>query len=60
MRITNALWKQHLDFMFKRHWQVQGKRVPIDTGAEARLQALNIPVVDALEFVKPKHEEHPR
>lgn len=60
MRITNALWKQHLDFMFKQHWRVQGKRVPIDTGTEAHMQALNIPVVDALEFIKPKPQQYPR
>ncbi|CAG9789310.1 unnamed protein product [Diatraea saccharalis] len=58
MRLSQVLKKQHLDFMFKKHWLVQGKRVPIDTGVEEYLKNKGIPVVDALEFIKEKEEPH--
>lgn len=63
MRLTQQLRAQHLGFMFKKHWQIQGKRVPNDTGAEAALTAKGIKVVDAKEFAftKPKvdlYEKH--
>uniref|UniRef100_W8CD51 Large ribosomal subunit protein mL37 n=1 Tax=Ceratitis capitata TaxID=7213 RepID=W8CD51_CERCA len=38
MRFTNSLWAQHLGWTFKRHWLVQGKRIPRDTGAAAELE----------------------
>lgn len=60
MRLSQVLNRQHIDFMFKKHWRVQGKRVPIDTGLEEQLRAKGIPVEDALEFVKEKPEEHKR
>lgn len=52
MRLSQVLNRQHIDFMFKQHWLVQGKRVPIDTGLEQQLKAKGIKVEDALEFVK--------
>lgn len=52
MRLTQVLNRQHIDFMFKKHWLVQGKRVPIDSGVEKHLKAKGITVEDALEFVK--------
>lgn len=53
MRVTQVLRAQHLGFMFKKHWIVQGKRVPRDSGAQNQLQAQGIEVLDAMEFVKP-------
>lgn len=60
MKFTAALKRQHIDFMFKKHWKVQGKRVPLNTGVEDHLKAKGIPVVDAIEFVKEKPEVHDR
>lgn len=54
MKLTRVLNRQHIDFMFKKHWLVQGKRVPIDTGVEDVLRKKGIPVEDALEFIKEK------
>ncbi|KAI5643082.1 hypothetical protein NE865_04804 [Phthorimaea operculella] len=52
MRLTQVLNRQHIGFMFKKHWLVQGKRVPLDTKVEDYLKSKGIPVQDALEFVK--------
>lgn len=52
MRITSILYRQHLDRMFKKHWRVQGRRVPIDTGAEAHLKSLGLPIIEASDVVK--------
>ncbi|XP_014372193.2 39S ribosomal protein L37, mitochondrial [Papilio machaon] len=54
MKLSRVLNRQHIDFMFKKHWLVQGKRVPIDTGVEDVLREKGIPVEDALEFIKEK------
>lgn len=58
MKLSQVLNRQHIGFMFKKHWIIQGKRVPIDTGVEDYLKAKGIPVEDALEFVKEKPEVH--
>ncbi|KAJ0173629.1 hypothetical protein K1T71_010778 [Dendrolimus kikuchii] len=58
MKLTKVLNRQHIDFMFKRHWLIQGKRVPIDTGVEEKLKAKGIRVEDAVEFIKEKPEVH--
>lgn len=60
MKLSNVLYRQHVGFMFKKHWLVQGKRVPIDTGIEESLKAKGIPVEDAQEFVKEKPEQRER
>lgn len=54
MRLTGVLYRQHAGFMFKRHWLVQGRRVPQDTGAKAALESQGIPVLDATEYLTKK------
>ncbi|KAJ6645811.1 39S ribosomal protein L37, mitochondrial [Pseudolycoriella hygida] len=54
MRRSAALFAQHGDFMFKRHWLIKGRRVPQDDGSEAYLKSLGIEVEDALEYVNRK------
>lgn len=57
MRLTRRLCAQHLDWMFKKHWQVQGKRVPRDSGAISELQKVGIQVKDVNEVLSPKVEK---
>lgn len=52
MRITTCLLRQHLDFMFKRHWQTQGKQRVRSTPAEAVLAAQGIKVTNAHEYLE--------
>ncbi|CAK1550550.1 unnamed protein product [Leptosia nina] len=56
MKLSRVLYAQHIGFMFKKHWVIQGKRVPIDSGVEQYLKEKGINVEDALEFVKEKPE----
>ncbi|XP_072929885.1 large ribosomal subunit protein mL37 [Epargyreus clarus] len=56
MKLSQVLNRQHIGFMFKKHWLIQGKRVPMDTGVENYLKEKGIPVVDALEFIQEKPE----
>lgn len=51
MRLTGALYRQHGGFMFKRHWLVQGRRIPQDTGAKTALESQGLPVIDATEYL---------
>lgn len=51
MRITSALRRQHIDFMFKNHWRVQGKRKILETNAAANLLARQIDVSDPKEYL---------
>lgn len=60
MKLTQVLNRQHIGFMFKKHWLIQGKRVPIDTKVEEYLKSKGIPVEDALEFVKETPEPRER
>lgn len=60
MKLTQVLNRQHIGFMFKKHWLVQGKRVPIDTGLESILKEKGIPVQDALEFITNEPEKRER
>lgn len=52
MRITQVLRAQHIGHMFKKHWKVQGTRVPYDMHSANALKNKGLPVIDALEFVK--------
>lgn len=59
MRLTSVLCKQHIGTMFKRHWQIQGKRIAQPTGACEFLQEKGIPIVDAVDFALPKPQPIP-
>lgn len=52
MRVSQALCRQHLDFMFKKHWRIQGKRNIRETGAEAILKSRGIKITDATELMR--------
>lgn len=54
MRLTRVLSQQHIGNMFKRHWQVQGKRTPLPTSALSILLEKGIPVIDAVDYAMPK------
>ncbi|KRF99937.1 uncharacterized protein Dwil_GK27784 [Drosophila willistoni] len=56
MRLTNKLCAQHIGWHFKKHWLVQGKRVPRETGAAAELQRLGVQVKSPEEILEPKRE----
>lgn len=51
MRLYKVLNRQHIDRMFKFHWRIQGKRVPINTQAEEILIAKGIPVYNPKEII---------
>jgi large subunit ribosomal protein L37 len=59
MKFSNVLFRQHIGFMFKKHWRVQGQRTPLETSARLNLEANGYKVVDAKEyfFQKPKIQE---
>lgn len=52
MRITQSLWAQHIYQMFKKHWKVQGVRIPKDTGALQACDETGIQYEDILEVAK--------
>ncbi|XP_001662478.2 39S ribosomal protein L37, mitochondrial [Aedes aegypti] len=57
MRFSAVLFRQHIGFHFKKHWIIQGKRVPSETGAQAELAARGIPVVlDPTELIRERRE----
>lgn len=56
MRLTNKLNAQHLGWMFKKHWKVQGNRVPRDTGAKNVLASMGFEVKEVDEVLKEKLE----
>lgn len=51
MRITSTLYRQHIGFMFQRHWEVQGKRRVGETNAAKDLAQLGKIVSDPKEFL---------
>ncbi|XP_019541947.3 large ribosomal subunit protein mL37 [Aedes albopictus] len=59
MRFSAVLLRQHIGFHFKKHWIVQGKRVPAETGAQAELAARGIPVVDPNELISERRVVDP-
>lgn len=54
MRVTQSLHRQHIGWYFHNHWQVQGKRTPMKTEAEAALRKKGVQIEDANEFLKEK------
>jgi hypothetical protein len=42
--------------MFKKHWRIQRKRVPIVSEAEGAMEAIGVPVYDANDIVEEKRE----
>lgn len=56
MRLTNKLYAQHIGWHFKKHWQVQGRRVPRETGAAAELLKMGIQVKTPDELLNDKKE----
>jgi large subunit ribosomal protein L37 len=42
--------------MFKKHWRIQRKRVPLVSKAESTMEALGIPVCDANDIIEEKRE----
>lgn len=51
MRITTVFNRQHIGFMFKKHWRVQGSRTPSETNAEQILLSKGISAVDVKDWV---------
>lgn len=44
MKRSATLLRQHIGWHFDKHWSVQGKRKPLNTGAEKVLKERHIPV----------------
>lgn len=56
MKLTSILYRQHIGFMFKKHWQVQGQRRVQETNAAIALNALGKKISDSKEFMTRKLE----
>ncbi|XP_072376589.1 large ribosomal subunit protein mL37 [Diabrotica undecimpunctata] len=56
MRKSPVLLRQHIGWHFYKHWVIQGKRKPLDTGAERILKSKKIPVYDSKDFLIEKRE----
>ncbi|XP_076258499.1 mitochondrial ribosomal protein L37 [Rhynchophorus ferrugineus] len=54
MRITQSLLRQHIGWHFEKHWNVQRKRVPIQTGVDKILREKGFEIEDPIEFLKEK------
>lgn len=52
MRITTALYRQHIGFMFKKHWHIQGQRKVQETNAAAILSANGLIPKDPNDYLK--------
>ncbi|XP_016931425.4 large ribosomal subunit protein mL37 [Drosophila suzukii] len=57
MRLTKTLCAQHLGWHFKKHWLVQGKRVPKETGAAAELLKRGVQVKNPEDLLNAKVEK---
>lgn len=57
MRITQSLCAQHIYQAFKRHWKIQGARIPRDNGSLEACDANGVKYEDVLEFYRPKREK---
>ncbi|KAJ8972293.1 hypothetical protein NQ317_018627 [Molorchus minor] len=54
MRRSVVLFRQHIGWHFIKHWRVQGKRKPLNTGAEKILTEKGIPVCKAEDILNEK------
>lgn len=52
MRITLSLLKQHNQRMFRRHWLVQGKKIPKDMKSEEALVKKGVQIIEASSFLE--------
>ncbi|KAF4522968.1 hypothetical protein B566_EDAN009558 [Ephemera danica] len=60
MRLTRVLWRQNIGRMFKDHWKLKRRRVPVDMGTEKVLSERGISLVNPLDIIKeprPKKDE---
>lgn len=59
MKITQALYKQHIGRLIKMSWRAHRKKTLIETNAEKTLASRNIPVIDSDEIYRqPVLEAH--
>ncbi|XP_023013475.2 mitochondrial ribosomal protein L37 [Leptinotarsa decemlineata] len=56
MRKTPVLLRQHIGWHFAKHWVLQGKRKPLDTGAEKILKSKGIAVCKPEDIINEKKE----
>ncbi|XP_018563370.1 39S ribosomal protein L37, mitochondrial [Anoplophora glabripennis] len=54
MKRTSVLLRQHIGWHFEKHWRVQGKRKPLNTGAEKILKERNIPFCQPEDIIQEK------
>lgn len=57
MKVTQVLHKQHIYKMFVKHWMIQGKKVPRDTGAHKALLERGIAVHQPEDIVFQQQKE---
>lgn len=59
MRITNVLNRQHIQFMFKKHWHLFGQRKVQETNIAETLEARGINVADPERYLKETKTKKP-
>lgn len=59
MRITSVLQRQHIGFMFKRHWEHTKNRKVLDTGVVSYLTEKGIKVTNPDEYLQKFIEKKP-
>ena len=52
MRITSVLQRQHIGFLLKKHWRLQGQRKVQETNAAASLLAHGLNISDPNEYLE--------
>lgn len=52
MRRTPALYRQNIGYFFEKHWNTQGKKKLIDTGAEKVLKEKGVAICDPEDLLK--------
>ncbi|CAH1956578.1 unnamed protein product [Acanthoscelides obtectus] len=54
MRLSPVLFRQHIGWHFEKHWRVQGKRKPVNTGVEKNLIRAGLQVIKPEDILKEK------